>query len=143
MRIWSLHPQYLDAKGIVALWRETLLAKHVIEGKTKGYTHHPQLERFQNNDRPLDCLNAYLSVVYNEALQRNYHFDLTKFERVNQIVQLPVTSGQLRYEQQHLLAKLKMRDPERYNQLKDITIFAPHPIFFLIEGETEPWEKIT
>ena len=47
MRIWSLHPRYLDAKGLVAVWRETLLAKHVLEGKTKGYKNHPQLNRFR------------------------------------------------------------------------------------------------
>jgi len=37
MRLWTIHPKYLDAKGLVALWRETLLAKHVLEGKTPGY----------------------------------------------------------------------------------------------------------
>lgn len=37
MRIWSLHPSYLDAKGLVALWRETLLAQKVLLGATVGY----------------------------------------------------------------------------------------------------------
>jgi len=43
MRIWSLHPKYLDSKGMVALWREALLAKQVLLNKTKGYKNHPQL----------------------------------------------------------------------------------------------------
>jgi len=30
MRLWSLHPRYLDAKGLVALWREGLLAQKVL-----------------------------------------------------------------------------------------------------------------
>jgi len=25
MRLWTLHPKYLDARGLVALWREGLL----------------------------------------------------------------------------------------------------------------------
>lgn len=43
MRLWSLHPQYLDAKGLVALWREGLLAQAVLAGQTRGYKRHPQL----------------------------------------------------------------------------------------------------
>jgi len=46
MRIWSLHPKYLDTKGLVALWRDALLARHVLQGKTTGYKNHPQLNRF-------------------------------------------------------------------------------------------------
>jgi hypothetical protein len=51
MRIWSIHPKYLDIKGLVALWREALLAKHVLEGRTKGYRNHPQLDRFKLADK--------------------------------------------------------------------------------------------
>jgi hypothetical protein len=40
MRKWSIHPQYLDTKGLEALWREALLAKNVLEVKTKGYRNH-------------------------------------------------------------------------------------------------------
>lgn len=48
MRIWSVHPSLLDAKGLVACWRETLLAQKVLQGLTKGYKNHPQLDRFSN-----------------------------------------------------------------------------------------------
>ena len=62
MRIWSLHPKYLDAKGIVALWRETLLAKHVLEGKTKGYKNH-SCERFTTNRKlAVDMVKAKKNV---------------------------------------------------------------------------------
>ena len=76
MRIWSLHPKYLDAKGVVALWRETLLAKNVLE------------------------------------------------------------------EMNHLLMKLKKRDPERFQSLCTETHFEPHPLFHVIPGEIEDWEII-
>ena len=86
MRIWSLHPQYLDAKGLVALWRETLLAKHVLENKTKGYKNHPQLNRFKRTKNPVDSINHYLFFVLQEARVRNYKFDAAKiastFKRV-------------------------------------------------------------
>ena len=49
MRLWSVHPKYLDSKGLVALWREALLAKQVLEGGTKGYRNHPQLDRFKKS----------------------------------------------------------------------------------------------
>ena len=75
MRIWSIHPQYLDSKGLVALWRESLLAKHVLEGKTKGYKNHPQLNRFKKAENPLHLMNEYLSFVYQESLRRGYNFE--------------------------------------------------------------------
>ena len=79
MRIWSVHPKYLDSKGLVALWRETLLAKHVLEGKTKGYKNHPQLHRFKASEKPIECINLYLSIVFEEAENRGFHFDKNKF----------------------------------------------------------------
>jgi hypothetical protein len=36
MRLWTLHPKYLDARGLVALWREALLAQKVLRGATRG-----------------------------------------------------------------------------------------------------------
>ena len=97
MRIWSLHPKYLDVKGLVALWRETLLAKHVLEGKTKGYRNHPQLDRFKKSKSPLNAINQYLSEVYKEATNRGYNFDVTKFNPVEKPLKMTVTAGQLNY----------------------------------------------
>jgi hypothetical protein len=140
MRIWSLHPKYLDAKGLVALWRETLLAKHVLEGKTKGYTHHPQLIRFRNTKNPVDAINQYLSEVYREAEKRNYHFDSQKIDWTFNKNQLTVTLGQMDFEQRHLLRKLEKRNFDRFNVYNSIAQFDPHPIFKIIQGAVEAWE---
>ena len=67
MRLWSLHPRYLDAKGLVALWREALLAQKVLHGNTKGYRNHPQLTRFKQQQNPLAAIAAYLREVQREA----------------------------------------------------------------------------
>lgn len=69
MRIWSIHPKYLDIKGLVALWRETLMAKHALEGKTRGYKNHPQLNGFKELKKPVDGINQYLTFVYDEAIK--------------------------------------------------------------------------
>ncbi|WP_308727259.1 MULTISPECIES: pyrimidine dimer DNA glycosylase/endonuclease V [unclassified Arthrobacter] len=53
MRLWSLHPELLDAKGLVACWRETLLAQKTLAGQTAGYVNHPQLVRFRASGAPL------------------------------------------------------------------------------------------
>jgi hypothetical protein len=140
MRIWSLHPKYLDAKGLVALWRETLLAKHVLEGKTRGYKHHPQLARFRRAKNPLDAINQYLSGVYIESKKRNYNFDRGKINWAFRKSRLPVTSGQMDFEKKHLLKKLKLRDPERFKACKPIEHFESHPIFKIINGAVEEWE---
>ena len=140
MRLWSIHPKYLDAKGLVALWRETLLAKHVLEGKTKGYKNHPQLYRFQKSQKPLDSINSYLAVIHQEALSRKYKFDQQKVDWNFLPTYLPVTKGQLQYESLHLLNKIKGRDPKKYEELEMLLSFDPHPLFILIDGDTEDWE---
>src|SRR5689334_16098762 len=108
MRIWSIHPKYLDTKGLVALWRETLLAKHVLEGKTKGYKNHPQLNRFKQLKEPLNSINYYLSVIHDEACNRQYSFDKDKVNWNFKKSKLQVTTGQMNYEAKHLLQKLKL-----------------------------------
>jgi hypothetical protein len=141
MRIWSLHPKYLDAKGLVALWRETLLAKHVLQGKTKGYLNHPQLNRFKQAKHPLDAIDQYLSIVYKEAFDRGYNFDKTKFGPAKSIL-LQVTKGQMKYEAEHLLRKLNVRAPQLYEKFSRNKVFDPHPLFSVIPGEIEDWEIV-
>ncbi len=142
MRIWSIHPKYLDTKGLVALWRETLLAKNVLEEKTKGYKNHPQLIRFKNSDNPLQCINQYLAAVYQESLTRGYHFKKDRFNIYHRPLTLTVTRRQIEYETQHLLKKLITRDIERYLRLLKETNIEPHPVFKIIDGEIEEWEIV-
>ena len=142
MRIWSLHPKYLDAKGLVALWRETLLAQYVLEGKTKGYKNHPQLDRFKKSKYPVDAINHYLGFIYVEAKSRGYNFSAEKFDAKAKKVKLPVTDGQMEYEAKHLLKKLKTRDPALYKKIKTLDSFDPHPMFRVKEGEIEAWEIV-
>mgnify|MGYP003600041563 FL=1 len=143
MRIWSVHPKYLDAKGLVALWRETLLAKNVLEGNTKGYKNHPQLNRFKAEENPLEAINQYLTEVWEEATRRGYNFDRTKIDFDFQKIKIDVTLGQLQYEFNHLLKKLEQRDPERYKQFEKLKMVDCAEIFDVKEGEIEKWEIIS
>ena len=140
MRIWTLHPKYLDAKGLVALWRETLLAKHVLEGKTKGYRNHPQLIRFMNTEKPLEYINSYLTAIFIEASSRGYNFDGNKIDRKIKPVRIYVTCGQVEYEVKHLLKKLKVRDRIFYKELLTVKKIKTHPIFKVKRGAIENWE---
>ncbi len=141
MRLWSVHPGYLDSKGLVALWREALLAKAVLESKTYGYKKHPQLSRFKKTSNPLKFINAYLQCVYEESVARGYKFDVTKFCAVQEIERLPVTAGQIRFEFDRLMSKLKKRDPERFERFKGTKKVEVHPLFYVIDGVVEDWEK--
>jgi hypothetical protein len=142
MRLWSLHPSYLDAKGLTALWREGLLARKVLLSQTRGYRHHPQLERFKQMPDPAGALDVYLLAVYEEAGHRGYHFDRDKLGPCPSPVTLEVTDGQLRYELRHLKEKLITRAPERHEQLAALSIPRPHPIFEVVHGDVEPWERV-
>jgi hypothetical protein len=146
MRIWSIHPKYLDAKGLVALWRETLLAQNVLLGKTKGYKNHPQLNRFKAQSVPPQFIGSYLSCVYDEALRRGYSFDATKIIR-----KLPSTSkakikvhrDQVKFEFEHLKKKLKLRSPRDFTRLMSVSRIEVHPLFRTVPGKIEDWEIIT
>lgn len=142
MRIWSLHPRYLDSKGLVALWREALLAQAVLAGKTKGYKHHPQLKRFQESLAPRAYIATYLRLVHAEATLRGYHFDAKRIGRGSAagLPRLMVTRGQLAYEWKHLRKKLKVRDPRRHRQSSGTKPPRPHPLFRSVSGGMADWE---
>ncbi|HEV7570037.1 MAG TPA: pyrimidine dimer DNA glycosylase/endonuclease V [Thermoanaerobaculia bacterium] len=139
MRLWSIHPQYLDAKGLVALWREGLLAQAVLAGQTRGYRNHPQLERFRDH---AGAITVYLRHVVDEAESRGYKFVRSKLPRTKSAPQIEVSDGQLRYEWQHLLAKLHERDPERLLRFEKTTDPIPHPFFVVVPGSVAAWEKV-
>ena len=142
MRLWSLHPAYLDSKGLVALWREGLLAKAVLKGQTKGYQNHPQLERFKSHPAPEAAINSYLWDVLDEANRRGFNFNPTKLDPKLACAKIPVSGGQLAYEFEHLQAKLKTRDPKWYkiNQSRKMEIL-PHPLIEITTGGIAGWER--
>ena len=143
MRIWSLHPKYLDRQGLIALWREGLLAQKVLEGKTRGYIHHPQLIRFRRMKDPLSAIGSYLHHVEVEAGARGYHFNRSKILRPPiRTVKMKVTRGQLKYEAGHLLQKLARRDPKRFREMRKTTRILAHPCFHPVSGGVERWEKL-
>lgn len=143
MRLWSLHPEYLDAKGLVALWREGLLAKKVLEGGTRGYRHHPQLRRFRNSGKERTYIKAYLHAVCDAAEERGYNFDRSKLgRRPGPVPPQPVNSEQMDYEWKHLLKKLRSRAPDKFRELKSVRYPRAHPIFKKRKGPVEDWEVI-
>jgi hypothetical protein len=147
MRLWSLDFKYLDRKGLLAVWRESLLAKKVLEGKTKGYKNHPQLIRFKNSKNPLKTINLYLYEIYKESVKRGYSFNLSKIKlyfnkNPEKFEKIPLTKKQLIFEFNHLLKKLEERDIIQYNKIVKTKKINPNNIFYLIKGEIENWENL-
>ena len=141
MRLWTVHPRYLDSQGLVALWREALLARAVLRGQTRGYRHHPQLARFRAHRFPRYAINAYLSAIYAEAKERGYAFDANKIGPLRPVRTMSTTTSQVAHEWRHLLRKLARRDRERYQQLRAMRIPRCHPLFRKVRGQLEPWER--
>lgn len=142
MRLWSLHPKYLDPQGLTALWREALLAQAVLRGETRGYRHHPQLSRFRDHPAPLSAITRYLEAVHAEAESRGYAFDPGKIRpSTGRVARLSVTSGQLEYEWSRLMEKLRERSPALHGRWREIRLPDPHPLFRIRPGEVEPWER--
>ena len=143
MRLWTLHPKYLDRQGLLALWREALLAQAVLLGKTKGYHHHPQLERFRNQPDSVAAIATYLKEIHREGKGRGFRFDGRKIHRRKNKKQITETAGQLLYEWQHLKAKLKHRSPLLFANYKEEKQPLPHPIFRIVPGDSRSWERST
>ncbi len=141
MRLWSIHPKYLDAKGLVALWREALLAQKVLLGSTVGYKNHPQLERFRNTGNQQGAIATYLRHVADEADVRGYQFNRDKIVRRRLQRKIPVTNQQVAYERSHLLKKLSQREPVVYEKFRKEKSLAVHPLFTKVPGKIESWEK--
>lgn len=142
MRLWTLHPRYLDQQGLVVLWREALLAQKVLQGQTTGYRHHPQLVRFRVMPEPVAVLATYVTVVYEEATRRDYHFAASKIAPERSTATLTATDGQRRYERRHLRHKLLVRDPARAACYAAVVVPVPHPLFRLVPGPVSAWERV-
>jgi hypothetical protein len=143
MRLWTIHPKYLDPQGLVALWREALLARAVLCGKTRGYRHHPQLERFRAHAFPRYAINAYLAAIHSEATSRGYAFDKRKIGPLRSVHSISATTGQISYEWQHLLGKLSARSRVLRQQWRAVDVPLCHPLFRPVPGLIEPWERIS
>lgn len=143
MRLWTLHPKYLDRQGLLGVWREALLAQTVLRGDTKGYRNHPQLIRFQLHSDPQNAIAWYLDGIYQESINRGYNFDRSKYVREVDINKSPVTKGQLDFEWEHLLEKLKARSQQDYARIVDTRKIKPHPLFVVIAGGIADWERTT
>jgi hypothetical protein len=141
MRLWTLHPRYLDSRGLVAAWREALLAQKVLAGGTKGYRNHPQLTRFRERPDPLAAIASFLKGLEQEAVRRGYRFDAAKIRRRRPAARIPETKGQLMYEWGHLRAKLRARAPEIARKWRDTAQPDPHPLFRITSGGIRAWEK--
>jgi len=143
MRLWSIHPRYLDRVGLVALWREGILAQKVLEGRTRGYVNHPQLIRFKNSPNPLLTIGTYLYHVYLEGLRRGYEFDSHKIKVYDNSLTsiIPITTNQVKYEFKLLLYKLTHREPKLAQKLRDVKEIQVNPVFYVIEGPIAEWEK--
>lgn len=141
MRLWSIHPKYLDRIGLVALWREGLLAQKVLLGRTKGYKSHPQLFRFRACRHPVAAIGCYLKEVAREAERRGYCFDASKIATAKPCRKMKVTQGQIDYEWKHLMKKLKARDTAHYRKLSPLVRPQPHPLLRPVSGGIEDWER--
>jgi pyrimidine dimer DNA glycosylase len=141
MRLWTLHPRYLDSKGLVAAWREALLAQKVICGGTKGYRNHPQLLRFRATADPIEAIAVFLRALALEAQVRGYNFDLDKILAQGISGKIYETRGQLQYEWTHLQGKLQQRDPAAARKFRTIDIPDAHPLFRIVSGGVRDWEK--
>lgn len=135
MRIWSIHPAYLDSKRLGAQWREGLLCRYVMNGLTKGYKNHPQFLRFRDKVKS-DFLDTYLYYIWLESKSRGFNYNINLLNDINENNNycFPVTLSQVQYEIKHLYYKLCIKR----DVPSDIKI---HPCFHIVDGPIEWWER--
>ncbi|NIM47035.1 MAG: hypothetical protein GTN40_02650 [Candidatus Aenigmarchaeota archaeon] len=131
MRVWIVHPKYLDCKGLVALWRETLLARKVLKGKTKGWRNHPQLNKFKTHKNPVAAVNTYLLYVLEESEKRCYKFNKRKIEKSFTKNKIKIPKKEVVSDFEDLKNKLKKRDSKRYIEIVKVKEIEVNPIFII------------
>ena len=145
MRLWSFHPKYLDAVGLSRLINEGISGYKALTGQQKMWQNHPQLTRFKNSRYSKDFLQSYLKCIIMFQLEKKskeIDWDDCPKSYSFWFNEIKVTEGQLKYEWQHYLKKLQKRNKKLYNELKSIEIPSPHPIFRVVKGDIESWEKV-
>ena len=140
MRLWTIHPRHLDTKGLLAAWREGLLAQKVLRGETRGYRNHPQLLRFKASPDPPGAIAEYLRGLHAEAVRRGYKFGGEKIAASRFGGKIDCTRGQVAYEWERLKRKLKARDARKFAEAESAEWPDTHPLFKLVEGGVEEWE---
>lgn len=143
MRLWSVHPRYLDRQALIACWRESLLAQSVLVTPGRGYSRHPQLERFTAHNAPITAMAHYLAAYLAEADARGYRFNREKVvgDALAPVSPIPLATGQLAYEWRHLTGKLAARSPEVAERWRGVAMPDPHPLFMLHDGPIASWER--
>lgn len=137
-----MHPRYFDRQALTACWREGLLAQAVITEPGRGYSHHPQLQRFRQSEEPHAAIGDYLSAIVDEADARGYNFAREKIRATGAHERLQVNDAQLAYEWGHLLRKLRQRSPDVCELWRSVALPDPHPSFIVVEGPIAAWEKV-
>ena len=167
MRLWSVHARHLDTVGLVACWREALLAQRVLTGTTRGYRRHAQLERFlpgsalaaesrgtgpdallgaagPDDGWPGDLIVAYLHALADEASARGHSYDVARIAGPRPDVgPVPVTDGQVAHEWALLSRKLAGRSPAVLERWAGVVVPDVHPLFVVVPGPVARWERVT
>lgn len=146
MRLWSFHPKYLNRQYLGAVWHEGITkAQTGLQGGR--YKNHSQLQRFRVAKDPLALLALYLSSIWQESVNRgfsyNWHLVKRDIPSILYFTKIPVTTGQLDYEWRHYLKKIRKNDFEwYYNKLNEVWLPDPHPVFYVVKGDIEDWERV-
>jgi len=101
------------------------------------------LIRFLDQRDPAQAIAAYLHFVFDEAVSRGYGFDVEKIGARRGRKKITTTRGQLLYEWAHLRGKLELRAPAKLAEIKQIREPDAHPLFDIVAGNVETWERIT
>lgn len=149
MRLWSLHPSFLDRQGLLGQWREAIQAKNALlnPDHPSNIWHARQLQRFKESPAPMRNIAIFLHVVADEMILRGYHPNVSLIPYYPEKIPhyISVTSGQVDYEIKFLQAKLEKRNPTFLPRLWNIRLLMfnqLNPVFKEVGGDIEPWEKL-
>lgn len=153
MRLWSIHPKYLDPSGFGGLWNESNIASKCLYGQTdtwkrkNAWINHSQLDRFKFHFNPKSAISFYRLIVFADSLRRSYNYNIRLIQPLENIPdRIPVTEGQVLYEFTELYRRIEKRCPayipviQEYIEKSGGEIDV-HPLFYVVNGVIEPWEK--
>lgn len=154
MRLWTIHPKYLDGKRLTSQWKEGIQMMHIWKeigenpepAKRLGYVSHPQVRRLSNllvADSGLISLllHQHLTAVHEESVQRSYSFNKKLIDDLapdcKNAPKVYVTMGQVAYE----FALMATKNNEWSQKVAIDPYMLCNPIFQVVSGSIESWEK--
>lgn len=146
MRVWTIHPKYLNRKELSACWHDGLRALKVLSEPEKYQRFYEGLSVFRVQSEPVYALAKYLQAIGKEGVKRGLQMDLSLLPEVPKDFRLkiPVSEERIASERKLLTKRLAGLGRWHLRKFQSMLPGRTNPLFFVQnDNHPSPWEIIS